>query len=145
MADSNDFFSRPINPEPEFGAGDRTFQQQLKRLHQITVYSRWLVVGLLWISVAPWSLWSLRSEIALWQDYFTWTAVRYGLAFNLLPTVGLTLCIALAVSTLVWQSRNILFGLSDYQLKRLKQRLLKIRQQGTSHPLWQWVCGEPGQ
>lgn len=142
MTDSTDSLSPPIEPEPEFRAGDRTFQHQLKRLHQATVYSRWFLVGLLWVTVAPWSLWSLRSELALWRDYFTWTAVRYGLAFNLVPTVGLTLCIALTVSTLIWQSRNILFGIPARQRQRLKQRLLKIRQQGESHPLWRWVCGD---
>jgi len=142
MINLNDSLLPPIDPEPEFRASDRTCQRQLQRLHQVAVYSRWFLVGLLWISVAPWSLWSLRSEFALWRDYFTWTAVRYGLAFNLVPTVGLTLCIALTVSTLIWQSRNILFGLPKRQRKQLKQRLLKIRQQGESHPLWLWVCGE---
>ena len=142
MINLNDSLLPPIDPEPEFRASDRTCQRQLQRLHQVAVYSRWFLVGLLWISLAPWSLWSLRSEFALWRDYFTWTAVRYGLAFNLLPAVGLTLCIALTVSTLIWQSRNILFGLPKRQRKQLKQRLLKIRQQGESHPLWRWVCGE---
>lgn len=142
MTDPTDSPSPPIEPEPEFSAGDRTFQRQLQRLHQVSVYSRWFLVGLLWVTVAPWSLWSLRSELALWRDYFTWTAVRYGLAFNLVPTVGLTLCIALTVSTLIWQSRNILFGIPTRQRQRLKQRLRKIRQQGKSHPLWYWVCGD---
>jgi hypothetical protein len=100
------------------------------------------VIGVLWVSVAPISLWGLRSEIDLWRDYFTWTAVRYGLAYNPLPTFGLALCIGMTVTVLIWQSRNIAFGISQRQTKRLERQLLSIRQQGKSHPLWKWVCEE---
>ena len=121
---------------------DVTFQQQLQRLHTLTVTARWVVIGVLWVSLAPISLWGLRSEIDLWRDYFTWTAVRYGLAYNPLPTFGLALCIGMTVTVLIWQSRNIAFGISQRQTKRLEHQLLSIRQQGKSHPLWKWVCKE---
>ncbi len=119
---------------------DPQFQQQVQKLHQITVYSRWLLVGLLWLTIAPVSLWSLRSEIALLQQYFTWTAVRFGLYYHPLATFGLALCIGMTVSVLVWQSRNILVGLPADEQRRLEQQVSKIRQQGSTHPLWKWVC-----
>lgn len=119
---------------------DPKFQQQVQKLHQITVYSRWLFVGLLWLMIAPVSLWSLRSEIALLKQYFTWTAVRFGLYYHPLPTFGLALCIGMTISVLVWQSRNILLGLPADEQKRLEHQVSKIRQQGSTHPLWKWVC-----
>lgn len=119
---------------------DPKFQQQVQKLHQITVYSRWLFVGLLWLTIAPVSLWSLRSEIALLKQYFTWAAVRFALYYRPLPTFGLALCIGMTISVLVWQSRNILLGLPADEQKRLEQQVSKIRQQGSTHPLWKWVC-----
>lgn len=119
---------------------DPSFHQEVQRLHHLTVYGRWLFVALLWVSVAPLSLWGLRSEIALWRQYFTWVAVRYGLYYNLLPTLGLAFCIGMTVAVLVWQSRNILTGLPRQEQRRLEQQVRRIRQQGPSHPLWKWVC-----
>lgn len=127
-------------PETETVNLDSTFKQQVQRLHQLSVYGRWLFVALLWSSIAPLSLWGLRSEIALWRQYFTWVAVRYGLYYNPLPTLGLAFCIAMNVSVLVWQSRNILLGLPRQEQQRLEQQVRRIRQQGPSHPLWKWVC-----
>ncbi len=119
---------------------DPTFKQQVQRLHHLTVYGRWLFVALLWISIGSLSLWGLRSEIALWQQYFTWAAVRYGLYYNPLPTFGLAFCIGMTVAVLVWQSRNILLGLPRPEQRRLEEQVYRIRQQGSSHPLWKWVC-----
>lgn len=119
---------------------DPIFKQQVQKLHNLTVYGRWLVVALLWLTIGSLSLWGLRSEIALLQQYFTWVAVRYGLFYNPLPTFGLGLCIGMTVSVLVWQSRNILLGLPQQEQQRLEQQVHKIRQQGPSHPLWKRVC-----
>ncbi len=126
--------------EPETAKLDPIFKQQVQRLHQLTVYGRWLVVGLLWVSIGFLSLWGLRAEIALWRQYFTWVAVRYGLYYNPLPTFGLALCIGMTVSVLVWQSRNILLGLPSEEQQRLEKQVYRIRQQGQSHPLWKRVC-----
>jgi hypothetical protein len=92
---------------------DPSFTQQVQRLHQLTVYGRWLFVGCLWLTVAPFCLWNLRAEIALWQQYFTWVAVRYGLFYHPLSTLGLAFCVGMTVAVLVWQSRNILVGLQE--------------------------------
>jgi hypothetical protein len=119
---------------------DPTFKAQVQRLHQLTVYGRWLVVGILWITLAPLSLWGWRYEISLLRSHFTWAALRYGIIFNLLPALGLAFCISMTASVLVWQSRNILLGIPDRERKRLEQQVRRICQQGTSHPLWKWVC-----
>lgn len=119
---------------------DPSFKQQMHRLLRLKVYARWLFVSLLWVTIAPLSLWGLRSEIALWRQYFTWVAVRYGLYYNLLPTLGLAFCIGMTAAVLVWQSRNILVGLPSQEQRRLEQQVCRIRQQGRSHPLWKWVC-----
>lgn len=119
---------------------DPSFQQQVQNLYQLTVYGRWLVVGLLWLTIGSLSLWGLRSEFALWRQHFTWVAVRYGLAYNRLSAVGLALCTGMTTAVLVWQSRNILLGRPRQEQKRLEQQVYRIRQQGSSHPLWKWVC-----
>lgn len=119
---------------------DATFIHQVQRLHQLTVYGRWLFAGGSWLLIAPACLWDLRAEMALWQQYFTWVAVRYGLFFHPLATLGLSFCIAITVSVLVWQSRNILLGLPQQEKQRLEAQVCRIRQQGPTHPLWKWVC-----
>jgi hypothetical protein len=119
---------------------DPHFAKQVQKLHQLTVYGRWLVVGLLWLTVAPLALWNLREEITLWRQYFTWMAVRYGLYYHPLSTLGLAFCIGMTVSVLIWQSRNILLGLPQYELQRLEKQVFRIREQGPSHPLWKWIC-----
>ena len=119
---------------------DPTFQTQVQRLYRLNVYARWLVVSLLWLTVAPWSLWALRREIGLWLEHFTWSAVRYGLAYHRLAGVGLGLCLGATTAVLVWQSSNILWGLPPEQQRQLERQVRRIRDRGTSHPLWKWVC-----
>ncbi|MBW4419706.1 MAG: hypothetical protein KME13_10810 [Myxacorys californica WJT36-NPBG1] len=118
---------------------DPTFQTSVRKLHRLTVLGRWIVVIGLWLTVGLLSLWSLRESISLLQQYFTWAAVRHGLARHPIAAIGLGLCVGMTVSTLVWQSRNILFGLSKVEQKRLEARVLKIRYQGANHPLWKWI------
>ncbi|MGJ3252464.1 MAG: hypothetical protein ACFE0J_15260 [Elainellaceae cyanobacterium] len=131
-------FRSPSNYD--FREHSPTFQQEMERLYRLTVYGRWAVVILLWLVIGSISLWALRDEIALWVDYFTWTAVRYSLAFNPLAAMGLSICFGATIGLLVWQSRNILMGVSLEQTRRLEKQLIKIRQQGSSHPLWAWIC-----
>ncbi|NMG11084.1 hypothetical protein [Brasilonema sp. UFV-L1] len=119
---------------------DPSFAKQVQKLYQLQVYSRWLLVGFLWLTIAPICAWDLRSEITLWRQYFTWVAVRYGLYYHPLATLGLSFCLGMLLAVLIWQSRNILFGLSQQEKQRLEQQLFQIRQQGASHPLWKWVC-----
>ncbi|WP_016949837.1 hypothetical protein [Anabaena sp. PCC 7108] len=130
----------PLIHNSSFEKSEASFIRQVERLHQLTVYGRWLFAGCAWLLIAPACLWNLRAEIALWQQYFTWVAVRYGLFFHPLATLGLSFCIAVTVSVLVWQSRNILWGLPQKEQQRLEIQVCRIRQQGTTHPLWKWVC-----
>jgi hypothetical protein len=88
----------------------------------------------------PLVAWHLRDEIALWTQYFTWTAVRFGLIYHPLAAAGLIFCLSITVSTLIWQSYTLLFGIPKSHRQRLSQQVSKIRQRGPAHPLWGWVC-----
>lgn len=132
------FAKRPMIDD--FLSDESTFKVQVQRLHQIAVGGRWLFVGLLWLTVGSVSMWGLRHEIFLWQQYFTWVAVRYGMYHNPLPAFGLSLCIGMTTAVLVWQSRNILLGIPPQYRKYLEGSVCRIRQQGSTHPLWKWVC-----
>ncbi len=114
-------------------------QVQVQRLYRLIIYSRWLIVGLLWISIGSLSIWSLRREISLWVEHFTWVSVSYALAYNKLPTLGLSLCLGSTTAILVWQSGHILWGISPEEQKRLEQQVRQINHQGPTHPLWKWV------
>ena len=118
---------------------DPAFIQAIDRLHQLNVIGRWLTLLVLWLTVGSWSLWQLRKTWQTLQDYFTWSAIRVGLMFHPIAAVGLGLCIGLTLSTLIGQSRNLIWGLPDYERTSLHDRVLKIQQQGRSHPLWNWV------
>ncbi|HAN73747.1 MAG TPA: hypothetical protein DCQ51_16595 [Planktothrix sp. UBA8407] len=124
-----------LNPVPD----DANFKSQVQKLHRITIYTRWLLIVILWVTVAPLSLWALREEIALWQNYFTWSAVRYALAYNRFAAIGLGLCIGTTTATLIWHSRNILFGVSPAYQQRLEKQVLRIIKQGETHPFWKWI------
>lgn len=118
---------------------DFDFQQKVTKLYQLSIYSRWLVVIASWLTFGIYALWSLREEIAIGLDYFTWAAVYYGLHFNFLPTLCLAYCVGITTSVLVWQSRNILWGLPAPEKRRLERRVDKIIAQGDRHPLWKWI------
>ncbi|WP_427159195.1 hypothetical protein ACQFX9_24525 [Aliinostoc sp. HNIBRCY26] len=126
--------------EPEISGNEQSLTQQVQRLHQLTVYGRWIFVGCLWLTIAPLCLWNLRSEIVLWKQYFTWVALRYGVVYHPFSALGLAFCIGMTTSVLVWQSRNILLGLPQQEKHRLEKQVFQIRQQGPTHPLWKWVC-----
>jgi len=119
---------------------DREFTLQVKKLHQLTVYGRWLVVLSCWFILGPIGFWGLRQEFALWLEHFTWSAVRYGLYYNRFSTICLATCIGVTAAVLSWQSRNILQGIPDREIYRLQQQVKKIRATGPTHPLWKWVC-----
>ncbi|MGB7440784.1 MAG: hypothetical protein WA919_06925 [Coleofasciculaceae cyanobacterium] len=136
---------RPDSQKPPIAQTGKTeldpiFKEQVTRLHRLNVYGRWLLVFILWITVGSLSFWGWRYEISLLQEHFTWAALQYGIIYNRLPALGFAICIGMTTSVLVWQSRNILFGMPRQEQKLLEQRARKICQQGASHPLWKWVC-----
>lgn len=123
-------------------AKDPTFTLQVEKLHRLTVYGRWALVGLTWLAIGLPSLWGLRSDIQLMLAEFTWASLRYTLSlyYSPLPTMGLIFCISVTTAVLFWQSRNILFGMPLEERNRLDRQVLRIRQQGQSHPMWKWIC-----
>lgn len=118
---------------------DPTLKIPIMRLHRLMVYGRWLVVSLLWVTLAPLCLWGWHYEISLMRSHFTWSALRYGIIFNPWPALGLGLCVSMTTAVLIWQSRNILLGLPHQEQQHLEHQVRRIAQQGSSHPLWKWV------
>ncbi|MEB3359114.1 MAG: hypothetical protein VKK04_20475 [Synechococcales bacterium] len=124
---------------------DPVFHRQLCRLHHLLVWGRWLLVIGLWISIGSASLVRLWPDLRMLSHYFTWTGLRYSLAFHPLATLGLSICVGLTVAVLLWQSRNILLGLPRREIKQLERWLGQVKRQGSSHVLWRWVCrGDEG-
>lgn len=115
------------------------FEQKVARLHKLTLYSRWLFVLVSWLTLGSYALWNLREEIALCFDYFTWAAVYYGFHFNFVPTLCLAFCVGMTISVLIWQSRNIIWGLPANEQRQLAKKVEKIQAQGKKHPLWKWI------
>lgn len=116
--------------------GKLSYSEPLERLRAIVLRRWWTVSGLLWLTIAPLSLWSLRSEIDLLRQYFTWSAVRLSLAYNRPAAVGLGLCVGLTVALLINESRYLLWGLTKDERRRLEKTCDRIAAQGPSHPLW---------
>ncbi len=121
---------------------DPLLERQVQRLIEVQTYLRWIFDGFLWLTVGTASIWALRSEIELWIAAFTWAAVRISLAFNRLPFLGLGICVAMTLSTLVWQSSIILWGINQREKRSLVDQVKRIKEKGKSHPLWRWVCEE---
>ena len=121
---------------------DQLLERQVQRLIEVQTYLRWIFDGVLWLTVGTASIWALRSDIELWIAAFTWAAVRMTLTFNRLPMLGLGLCVAMTLATLVWQSSIILWGVNQRERRSLINQVKRIKDKGQSHPLWRWVCEE---
>lgn len=119
---------------------DHNLQQRIKRLHALNSYTRWLWVVGSWLMIAPISLWNLRDELELINAHFTWVAVRYGLAYNLVPAMGLFFCLGITVSTLLWQGFHSLRRISPKERIHLEHQLKKIEQLDPHHPLRKWLA-----
>ena len=121
---------------------DPVLERQVQRLIEVQTYLRWIFDGFLWLTVGTASIWALRSDIELWIATFTWAAVRISLAFHRLPFLGLGICVAMTLSTLVWQSSIILWGINQREKRSLVDQVKRIKDKGKTHPLWRWVCEE---
>ncbi len=113
--------------------------EAVKKLHQITLYFRWLVVAVCWLLVVPLSLWQLRDDIALMMGYFTWSALRYSLIYHLIPACFLFLSIGITLAVLLRHSQYVLRGILPKERKQLEQQVKKIYRLGPRHPLWKWL------
>ncbi|PZU96353.1 MAG: hypothetical protein DCE90_09870 [Pseudanabaena sp.] len=121
---------------------DPLLERQVQRLIEVQTYLRWMFDAFLWLTVGTASIWALRSDIELWIAAFTWVAVRMTLIYNRIPMMGIGLCVAMTMATLVWQSSIILFGVSPSEKRSLINQVKKIQATGTKHLLWRWVCEE---
>lgn len=121
---------------------DPLLDRQVQRLIEVQTYLRWIFDVFIWLTVGTASAWALRSDIELWVASFTWAAVRISLTYNRLPMMGLGLCVAMTLATLVWQSCIILFGISPSERRSLTNQVKRIKEKGKSHLLWRWVCEE---
>ncbi len=117
---------------------------KVDRLHRFSVYMRWGFAIILWITVFPLCLWSLRREISLWFDYWTWAAVFYALLAHPFAALGLFFCVGMTLSVLVWQSRNIIWGMPRSEVLLLTRQLRRIQTSGLKHPLWKWIDWKSG-
>lgn len=85
---------------------------------------RWWLLNLgLWLTVGVASTWALRDTWLQLADYFTWAALRYGLAFNRLAAIGLGLCLGLTVALLIKETRFLFFGLTRQERNDLLKAL----------------------
>jgi len=84
----------------------------------------WLNLGL-WFTIGVASIWALQDTWQQLADYFTWAALRYGLAFNRLAAVGLGLCLGLTVALLLKETRFLFFGLTRKERNDLLKALRK--------------------
>ncbi|MDX2255607.1 MAG: hypothetical protein NW214_08845 [Pseudanabaenaceae cyanobacterium bins.39] len=121
---------------------DSLLERQIQRMIELQTYLRWIFDGFLWLTVGTASFWALRSDLELWFAAFTWAAVRTAVIYNRMPILGLGLCIAMTMATLVWQSSIILFGINAREKRSLIEQINKIKQKGKSHIFWRWICEE---
>ena len=119
----------------------KAIDTQVQRLILVQTKMRWALVIFLWLTVGIVSLWMIREDIALWMEYFTWAAVRVAIRNDQLPYMGLGVCVALTLSTLIRQSWDILFGINKREYHYLVKQVQEIETQGRKHWLWQWVIG----
>ena len=131
------------NSEPLRQSDDQLDQtnlnQHIDRLYQFNIYRRWFIIICLWLTIGVYSLWTLRREIALWIDNFTWIAVKYALAYNKIAAIGLGFCLGFTLATLISQSIYILQGYSPRQKYLLEQQVLNIQAKGQKNFLYRWI------
>ena len=139
--DNNSDF-HPLDDQISDQLSDQLLERQIQRLLEVQTYLRWIFDGTLWLTVGSVSIWALRSEIELWIASFTWVALRMSLIYNRLPMMGLGLCVAVTLSTLIWQSSIILWGINQRERRSLIKQVNRIKHKGKSHLLWRWVCEE---
>lgn len=119
---------------------DPNLSKQVQNLYRLSILARWFFVVFSWLTLGTFGIWGLRHEIALWSQYFTWTALRYGIAYNRVASFCVAFCIGITTAVLIRQTINILRGgLSRREKHALEQKVLKIRARGPLDPLWKWV------
>jgi hypothetical protein len=113
---------------------------QVTRLRQLDAAMRWGSVAMIWLTLGVWSCWEMRESLALLGEYFSLTGLQYSVFFHLWGGgTGLIVCVALTLSSLVWQIGQWLWPMTDRERHRLRLRVQRIQAQGAKHPLWRWI------
>ncbi|MGA1603445.1 MAG: hypothetical protein ACO4CG_14315 [Prochlorothrix sp.] len=136
----------PLPPDPctqwfQAHIGDRDLCRATLRLHHLQVQLRWSLHLILGLVLLPPSLWALSPEFSLWQQVITWAAVRYGLLDHPWATIAICYLMITTLETLLWQSRNLLWGMPRREVLHLADRVKQIRDRGPGHWLWPWIWG----
>lgn len=121
-------------PNPE-----RELSKQVAKYYQLTIYAQWFLISLSWLTLGAYGIFGLRHEFKLWLDHFTWSAFRYGLVYNPIPSLCILICLTITISILIGQSRHILWGLSAKEKFYLEQKTKTILTKGNRHFLWKWL------
>lgn len=116
-------------------------RQAVLRLHSWEQRRRWLIISLFWLVLLPLCLAMLRYHLGLLFEYFTWSGLRYGLAFNPIPAAGIMATVLLTLSSLLSQWFYRHYGLTAPEVYRLEKRARRIRAKGERYPLWWKVWG----
>ncbi len=114
-------------------------EESVRRLQQFKLYFRWLLVLTCWLVVIPLSIWVLRDDIALMKAYFTWSALRYTLAYRLVPSFFVFLSLGITLGVLLWHSHYIVQGITPKERYHLEKQVRTIYRTGWRHPLWKWL------
>jgi hypothetical protein len=104
---------------------DPSLKRQVHQLYRRQLSRRWWLILGLWLTVGAYSLWELRYPISLIQEDFTWAAVKYGIAFQPLPSFGLFFCVMMTISNLFRSLSYQLWGIPKDEEKKLAQKVLR--------------------
>jgi hypothetical protein len=114
--------------------------RQVTRLRRLNAGMRWAGVVLMWMTLGAWSCWEMRESLALLREYFSLIGLQYSVLFHLWGGgTGLVICVAITLSSLLWQIGQWLWQPSDRERHRLEVRVQQIQSQGAKHPFWRWI------
>ncbi|NJR69670.1 MAG: hypothetical protein HC771_14160 [Synechococcales cyanobacterium CRU_2_2] len=125
-----------------FKALEPELKEPVQRLYHAQQQQRWRLVLLLWWGGVPLSLWGLRQTLALLWEYFTWSALRYGLIYHPISALGLLVTVLLTLTSAFAELGFRRWGYSGQEVRRLKRQVERIRAKGEKHPLWAKVWGD---
>ncbi len=118
-----------------FDSVEPRLRRAVVRLYWYRQRQRWRTILLLWLVLVPLCLWGLREMLGLLTDYFTWSAIRYGLAYHPLPAIGLLSTMILTTTRSLAMAWSRLIGPSQRQVRQMEAIAQQIQNQGKTHPL----------
>lgn len=133
----------PALPEKGSGLG-RAFdaiapelKPKVAALYRADLRYRWRSLLFLWLVIVPICLFLLRKVWGLLWDYFTWSALRLGLQYNLVPTMGIVAVLLLTATSVSRWLQIRWFGLPRSEVERFvnqAQKTPKPRRPGRDEP-----------